>query len=73
MTKRLEGVLSRVLSTEIGKQLAWREKDMKNDLPYMDRDEIIEEIKEFMDIQRIELNYDYVMKGREEVILQEEA
>jgi hypothetical protein len=66
MTKRLESVLSRVLSTEIGTQLAWREQDMKNDLPYEDRNAVIEELKQFMDVRGIDLNYDYVIKGKEQ-------
>lgn len=66
MTKRLESVLSRVLSTEIGTQLAWREQDMKNDLPYEDRNTVIEELKQFMDVRGIDLNYDYVIKGKEQ-------
>lgn len=66
MTKSLESVLSRVLSTEIGTQLALREMDMKNDLPYEDRDVVINELKQFMDVRGISLNHHYVIQGKEQ-------
>ena len=64
MTNRLKSVLSRTLSTEIGNQLAWRMKDMANGLPYEDRDEVIKEIRQFMDVNDIDVNQHYVIEGK---------
>ena len=64
MTNRLKSVLSRTLSTEIGNQLAWRVKDMANGLPYEDRDEVIKEIRQFMDVNDIDVNQHYVIEGK---------
>ena len=53
-------ILSRVLSQEIGNQIRWKDEDIKNGFgDAMSRDENIEEIKEFMKQNGIEIRPDY--------------
>lgn len=53
-------ILSRVLSKEIGNQMRWKDEDIKNGFgDAMSRDKNIEEIKEFMKQNGIEIRPDY--------------
>ena len=37
---------------------------MANGLPYEDRDEVIKEIRQFMDVNDIDVNQHYVIEGK---------
>jgi len=64
MSERMRSILSRVLSTEIGNQQIWKRKDMENGYVGIPRDEIIEEIKDFMEDNNITINYDYIINAK---------
>lgn len=55
MTTRMERILSRVLSGEIGKQMAWLEKETDETMKY-ERQKIIKEVQMFMQANEIETN-----------------
>ena len=49
MSERIREILSRVLSAEIGNQEIWKEQDLERfGCDKIGRDEIIEEIRQFM-------------------------
>lgn len=49
MSERIREILSRVLSAEIGNQEIWKEQDLERfSCDKIGRDEIIEEIRQFM-------------------------
>lgn len=64
MSERMRSILSRVLSTEIGSQQIWKRKDMENGYVGIARDDIIEEIKDFMESNNIAINYDYIINAK---------
>lgn len=64
MTARVNAILSRVLSEEIGRQEKWKIKDSNNGFDTTDRDEAIQEIKNFMVENNIEIRTDYYLEGK---------
>lgn len=55
MSKRMKSILGRLLREEMKNQLIWKEKGEKMGLNEDDRLDIIEEIKEFMIKEGIDL------------------
>lgn len=64
MTARMNAILSRILSEELGNQEKWKIKDSNNGFDTTDRDEAIQEIKNFMIENNIELRTDYYLEGK---------
>lgn len=64
MTARVNAILSRVLSEEIGRQEKWKNKDMDNGFDTTDRDEAVAELQQFMRDNNIEFRTDYYLDGR---------
>lgn len=64
MTERMKSILSRVLSEEIGNQMRWHKEEKKEGLPahVINRTEIIEEIKKYMEENKIEVREDFIYK-----------
>lgn len=63
MTARVNAILSRVLSVEIGNQEKWKNKDMDNGFDTTDRDEAVTELQQFMRDNNIEFRTDYYFDG----------
>jgi hypothetical protein len=63
MTARVNAILSRVLSEEIGRQEKWKNKDMDNGFNTTDRDEAVAELQQFMRDNDIEFRTDYYFDG----------
>ena len=63
MTDIIKSILKRTLSEEIGKQMAWRDNEKDKGYPFVNRKEIIEEIKAYMSEQGIEVDDDYLFNG----------
>lgn len=64
MTARMNSILSRVLSEELGRQAKWKIKDSDNGFDTTDRDEAIQDIKNFMSENNIEVRTDYYLEGK---------
>lgn len=65
MTKKMQSILSRVLSTERDNQVKWREEDIKNfGCDISNRTQTIEDIRLFMEENDIPFNADYAYNAR---------
>lgn len=64
MTDRLNAILERVLSEELGKQSVWKEDDKKHGFPIDTRNEAIKDIEDFMKVNGIKLNRAYYFDGK---------
>lgn len=63
-SERIKSILKRLLNEEIGKQKAWNENETKKGYPcYINRNEIIKEIKDFMKHENIEIDNDHIING----------
>lgn len=64
MTARVNAILSRVLSEELGRQEKWKNQDTDNGFDTTDRDEAVTELQQFMRDNNIEFRTDYYFEGR---------
>ncbi len=66
MTDRMKNILERVLSQEIAKQEIWSKEDVELFGEHMNRNGIINEIKQFMKDEDIRFNQEWYIRGQEE-------
>ncbi len=64
MTDTMKSIFSRCLSTEIGKQEKWKNRDEDRGFNTSDRDKLVAEIRQFMQENNIEFRTDYYLDGR---------
>ena len=63
MTAKMNAVLERVLSEELGRQAVWMVDDKKMGFPTDTREEVVKEIKEFMKQNDIKIREDFYLDG----------
>lgn len=59
----MKSIFSRLLSTEIGKQEKWKNRDEDRGFDTSDRDKVVAEIQQFMKDNQIEFRTDYYLEG----------
>ena len=65
MTKKMQSILSRVLSTERGNQVKWRDMDIKNfGYDLSNRTQTIKDIAQVMEENDIPFNSDYAYNAK---------
>lgn len=65
MTTRMNAILGRVLSQELAKQEVWGKQDIANGFP--GRDDVIKEIKDFMEENNIKFRKDFYYEQRSQM------
>lgn len=63
-TDRMEAIMERIFSQEIARQEQWSKEDVEMFGEHMNREALIQEIKDFMEANNIRFSMDWYMRDR---------